>query len=137
MLSWSSMKFEWNTPQNEIHLPGIKRERYSFLPDEREYNMAGYGMPLSIVSIHRVNLQHMILLPDHSLSQSLSNYLTYRMFNTKKSSSSCVLYCPKRNFVSLFELVIECWSMFCLGLQYFTCPFVLTFCFIFLDWTRL
>lgn len=44
---------------------------------------------------------------------SLGKYLTYRMFNTRKSSSSCGMYCPKRIFVRLFKIVIEwCWR-FC------------------------
>lgn len=90
--------------------PGTKRESYSFLPDKRQYSMAGMAgcnRPFSTVSIHRDNLQHMILLPDHSTSQS-EQLLSYRIFNTRKSSSVCGRYCPKRNFASLLEIVIEC-----------------------------
>lgn len=62
---------------------------------------------------------------------SLSKYLTYSMFNTVKSSSSCGMYWPKRIFISLFKIVIEwCWR-FCLSF-FFGFNFFVVF-----QWTRL
>lgn len=50
-----------------------------------QYSMAGTAgcnRPFSVVSIQRDNLQHMILLPDHSPSQS-EQLLSYRISNTR------------------------------------------------------
>lgn len=70
---------------------------------------------------------------------SLSNSLTYRMSNARKSSSSCGMYCPRRDFC---QLIWKSHRMLLNVLPWikvlsFTCLFVLTFCFIFLEWTRL
>lgn len=76
---WMKCTTEWNMFDRN-------QQRYNFWPDRSTCS----HMPFYIVSIHRVNFQHMMpssspLIPHSHHPKFLSNHLTYRMFNSRKT----------------------------------------------------